>query len=252
VRWPHERYCDALGGEIARFADVARGADPSTPVPTCPDWTIAELVRHAGTIHRWAGRMVADLAPERLDRRQLDVNLPPDQAGWPDWLAAGADPLVAALRSADPDAPMWAWGADQHVRFWSRRMLHETTVHRADAELAITRDPAIDVEVAVDGVEELLENLPSAASFRPDVAALSGDGETLLLDCTDTDVDWIITLVPDGFRWRQGDGEADVAVRGTAADLLLFMYRRRRPDDPRFDRLGDETVLQHWLEHSAL
>src|SRR5439155_11719350 len=127
-----------------------------------------------------------------------------------------------ALRAADPDAPMWAWGADQHVRFWSRRMLHETTIHRADAEFAVARDPRVDIEVAVDGVEELLENLRGAAYFRPNVAELRGDGQTLHFGCTDTHVDWAVTLSPEGFTWRRGDGAADVSVRGDAADLLLL------------------------------
>ena len=34
--------------------------------------------------------------------------------------------------------------------------------------------------------------------------------------------------------------------------LLLLVYGRRRFDDARFDRSGDEQVLRHWLEHSAL
>jgi hypothetical protein len=32
---------------------------------------------------------------------------------------------------------MWAWGPDKHARFWSRRMLHETAVHR------VTGDPTL-------------------------------------------------------------------------------------------------------------
>ncbi|TLZ31476.1 MAG: maleylpyruvate isomerase family mycothiol-dependent enzyme [Gammaproteobacteria bacterium] len=252
MRWDHERYCDAIGDEIARFADAVRGADPAAPVPTCPEWTVAELVRHAGAVHRWAGQMVAALAQERLDRRQVVLDLPADEADLPNWLAAGAAPLVGALRAADPGAPMWSWGADQHARFWSRRMLHETTVHRADAEFAVARDPAIEVEIAVDGVEELLENLRSAAYFRPNVAELRGSGQTLRFECSDTDVDWTVTLQPDGYEWRRGNGEADVSVGAAAADVLLLVYGRRRPDETRFERTGDEAVLQHWLAHSAL
>ena len=30
---------------------------------------------------------------------------------------------------------MWAWGPDKHARFWPRRLLHETAVHRGDAYL---------------------------------------------------------------------------------------------------------------------
>ena len=84
MSWTHDRCCDAVEAEVARFADVVRGTDPSTPVPTCPDWTVAELVRHAGAVHRWAGQMVAALAQERLDRRQVVLDLPADESDLPD------------------------------------------------------------------------------------------------------------------------------------------------------------------------
>src|SRR2546427_822006 len=88
--WDHARYCDALEAEIERFAADVRGVDPATRVPTCPDWSIAELVEHVGAVHRWAGRMVADTLQERLDRKQLDLGLPDDRSAYAGWLAAGA------------------------------------------------------------------------------------------------------------------------------------------------------------------
>jgi uncharacterized protein (TIGR03083 family) len=248
----HHAYCDALTREIGRFAEAVRGADLATPVPTCPEWTLADLIEHTGIVERWAAEMVRQLAPERLDRRRLDVPVPGDRAQLPQWLADGAADVVAAFRESDPDAAMWAWGADKHARFWPRRMLHETTVHRADAELALGREPAIEPAVAIDGVDELLDNLPHAGYFRPQVAELRGDGESLHLHCTDADGEWTITLEPEGYRWDHGHTKATVAVRGPAADLLLLLYQRRRPDDGRYQVIGDDHVLTRWLEHSVL
>jgi hypothetical protein len=51
--------------------------------------------------------------------------------------------------------------------------------------------------------------------------------------------------------WEHGHGKADVAVRGTAADLLLMLYRRLPPAAPGIEILGDEGLLSHWLDHSA-
>ena len=250
--WEHAWYCDAVAVEIARFADAVKAVDPTIQVPTCPGWTVAQLVKHTGGIHRWAERMVRERAPERLDPRQLDLGMPADKADYPDWLAAGAGPLVATLRSAAPDAPMWAWGADKHARFWSRRMLHETTVHRADAELALGREPTIDAAVAVDGIDEFLDNLPHAAYFAPNVTELRGNGESIHLHCTDTEAEWMVTLGREGFSWEHRHAKAAVAVRGAAADLLLLMYGRRRPDSDRFEQVGDQAVLARWLEKSAI
>lgn len=249
--WTYEGYCDALEPEIARMADAVRGADLTTRVPTCPDWSLADLVEHAGIVQRWAAEMVRQLSPERLDRERMDVPVP-EPAARPDWLAAGAAEVVAAFRAADPDAAMWAWGADQHARFWPRRMLHETTVHRADAELALGRDPVIPAEVAIDGIDELLDNLPHAVAFRPHVQELRGDGETIHLHATGAGGEWTIRLEPEGFSVEHDHAKGTVAVRGAATDLLLLLYGRRAPSDDRFECFGDDALLNRWLEHSAL
>ena len=127
-RYSHPRFCDLAAGEVARFAEVVRGADPATPVRTCGRWTLADLVQHVGQIYRWAAGMVAELTRTRHRRRKADLPLPADPATWPDWLAEAQTLLVPVLRAADPEARMWAWGPDKHVRFWSRRMVHETAV----------------------------------------------------------------------------------------------------------------------------
>ncbi|MHB8621476.1 MAG: maleylpyruvate isomerase family mycothiol-dependent enzyme [Chloroflexota bacterium] len=254
--WDYARHIDAAGAEIARFAEVVRGVDLAVGVPTCPGWTLAKLIKHAGSIHRWAERMVRERTAERIDPRQVDLGLPAATAGYPDWLAAGAPPLLATLRTVDPETPMWAWGADQHARFWARRMLHETTIHRADAELALGRAPSIDPAVAVDGIDELLDNLPGAAYFAPRVAELRGSGESLHFHCTDGNLgaagEWTIRLGADGFTWTHEHGKAAVAVRASAGELELLLYGRLRADDPRFQRFGDEAPLSRWLENSAL
>ena len=110
---------------------------------------------------------------------------------------------------------MWAWGSDQHARFWPRRMLHETTVHRADAELAGGTDPSVDDAVGIDGVDELLDNLPSAVYFAPNVAELKGDGDTLAIVAGDGDGDSAgrSTSREDGFAWSHDDPDRSVGPR---------------------------------------
>jgi uncharacterized protein (TIGR03083 family) len=238
------------------MADLIRGANPTTPVPTCPDWTLADLVKHLGGVHRWAGRMVREQAPARIPSRLIELALPNQRADYPDWLADGGHLLMAALRGAEPDAPMWAWGADQHARFWSRRMLHETTVHRTDAEQALGREPRVDTSVAVDGIDELLDNLPGAAYFAANVTELRGNGESLECLATDTGDTWLIELYPDRFTWRHDSAAAhapaSAILRGTAADLYLLLWRRRPLDDARFALEGESSVLEHWLDKSAV
>ncbi|MGI8796523.1 MAG: maleylpyruvate isomerase family mycothiol-dependent enzyme [Acidimicrobiia bacterium] len=251
TRGSHQGYCDALDAEIERMAETVRSADLSMRVPTCPDWSVADLIEHTGIVQRWAAEMVRQLSPERLDRARMDVPVP-EPVARPDWLAEGAGDIVAVFRGSDPDASMWAWGADKHARFWPRRMLHETTVHRTDAELALEREPVIAAEVAVDGIDELFDNLPHAASFRPHIGELRGNGESLHFHCTDADGEWTIRLEPDGFSCERDHARGTVAVRGPAADLLLLLYGRRAPTHDRLERFGDDALLAWWLEHSAL
>lgn len=248
----YSQRCDALDAEISALAQTAGALDHATPISTCPEWDLANLIKHLGYSHRWAMTMVRDRAQQVIPFRQIDMQLPADKSAYPSWLAAGREPLLTVLTAADPDAPMWAWGADRHVRFWARRQLFETTLHHADVLLSIDREPAVEAAVAIDGVDEFLENLPHAAAFAPQVKELRGEGESLHFHCTDAEGEWMIQLRPDGFTWEHGHGKGSVAVRGPAADLLLLLYGRRKADDGRFQIFGDEGVLGRWLDKAHL
>ncbi|HEX7096163.1 MAG TPA: maleylpyruvate isomerase family mycothiol-dependent enzyme [Acidimicrobiales bacterium] len=248
----HREACDRLPSVIDRFAGVLAGADPTAEVPTCPGWSVAKLAKHVGITHRWASTVVRTRATERIDIRSIDAGVPSDPRDLPAWIRAGGEELVATLRDAPPGDATWAWGADQHVRFWSRRMLHEGTVHTADLELACGQQPsAIPPEQAVDAIDELLENLPHAAAFAPAIATLRGDGESLHLHATDVDGEWMIELHPDGFRWDHAHGKGTVAVRGRAGDVVLLLYNRLPASDERFTCFGEVALLERWVSASA-
>ena len=114
----------------------------------------------------------------------------------------------------------------------------------------------IEPAVAVDAVDELLELLPFADFFRPNVRDLRGDGETIHLHATDQVGGnlpgvWLITLEPEGFRWSHAHVKGAVAVRGAAQDLELFMYGRRKAADAKLDVVGDLSLLAYWSANSA-
>lgn len=250
----HLSHCTHLTAEITAFADLVAQADLTVPVPSCPGWDLAALVAHQGRVHRWAERTVATRAQARIDGAGLEER-PPTGVDAASWLRDGGDRLVATLLAVDPDEPIWAWGTDQHARFWSRRQLHETAIHRADAELALGRDPVVDPAVALDGIDELLDNLPAAGYFATATTELRGNGETIHLHATDgagRAGEWMITLLPDRFEYAHAHGKADVAVRAGTGDLLLLVYNRRSADDPRFEVFGDRSRLDFWLTRSAL
>ncbi|MEU4874426.1 maleylpyruvate isomerase family mycothiol-dependent enzyme [Streptomyces sp. NPDC021608] len=244
----------AVAAETARFVAGLRDADLTTAVPTCPGWTLADLVKHTGSVQRWFSGLLHARIQEPPRSREVDLQLPERQEDFPDWLADSATVAARAFAAIDPDLPMWAWGVDQHARFWARRMLFETLVHRVDAELALGRRPTVDRPRAVDGVDEFLVNLPFATPFAPDVAKLRGPDRTLRLRATDGEETWLVRLRPDGFGLdanADAAEAADATVHGAAADLLLLVYGRLRHDAAVFTPDGDKDLLTRWFAHSA-
>lgn len=250
----HAQHCDLLEAEVPRVDAAFRGADPMATVPTCPDWTVAELADHLGGIHRWVVHLVEHRITEPTGRRHLGLTPAPTDgtaADLADHLVEGMRSLVDALRSVDGDEPVWGWGGDT-AGWWSRRQLHETLVHRIDAQLAAGDDgwPAtVPPEVAVDGIDEMLANVVASAAFSPDVAELRGEG-TIHLHATDADGEWMITLTPDGFEVTREHGKGTVAARGAAADLLGALYQRGATD--RLEVFGDADLLSWWITKSAM
>ncbi|MCW7940712.1 hypothetical protein AAW14_01380 [Streptomyces hygroscopicus] len=258
---PYDSYRQAIERETLRFAEAVKGMDPATAVPSCPDWTLADLTRHVGALQRWFSTLLTRLVQEPPRSRDVDLGLPERAEEYADWVAAGVPDVAAVLRTTDPQAAMWAWGEDQRARFWARRMLFETLVHRVDAERAVGREPDIDPVLAVDGVDEFLVNLPYAGVFAPGVTKLNGNGETIAFQCADPaggiGEEWRVRLEPDGFRLLpRAEAEAtpsgpQAAVRGQAADLLLLLYGRRSYQEGAFEVSGEGEALDRWFAHTA-
>lgn len=248
----HLAACEALEDEVGRFADILRNVPMQAPVPSCPDWTITDLVFHLGTIHRWVEHLVRVRASARMPSSEMGLSAgPADDA----WIREGGNVLASTLRSTDPATPMWTWGADHHVAFWSRRQLHETLVHRVDLEIAVGADSRVDPTIAADAIEEFLTNLAPAATFSPNVRLLRGNGERLAVRATDTDAAWTILLTPAGFSVSagcNGSVPAAVSLSGPALPLLLVLYRRQPLSTETITIEGDRQVADLWLANSSL
>ncbi|MDX3310563.1 maleylpyruvate isomerase family mycothiol-dependent enzyme [Streptomyces sp. NPDC054884] len=244
----------AIAMETARFVAALKDADLTTAVPSCPGWTLAGLVKHIGSVQRWFASLLRSRIQEPPRKREVDLRLPERQEEYADWLADSATVAAEAFAATDPDLPMWAWGGDQHARFWARRMLFETLLHRVDAELALGRLPTVDRPSAVDGVDEFLVNLPFATFFAPHVAKLRGPDKAIRFRATDGEENWFVRLGSDGFGLDANPGAADSAdatVQAAAADLLLLVYGRQHLDAAVFACDGDNDLLIHWFANSA-
>jgi predicted lipid carrier protein YhbT len=130
-------------------------------------------------------------------------------------------------------------------------MLHETVIHRGDAELASRQTPVIDPDVAADTIDEFLGNLPSSGRAGQRLGELP-TGQSLHLHATDADGEWLIRFTGSGIEWERGHAKASAAVRGRLTLLLLFAYGRIGADDEALEVFGDEAILSSWQEITAL
>ena len=233
-------YLQHLEVDAAALAAAVEG-DPAAPVPSCPGWTVDDLVTHTGAVHRWVTEIVETRATERPPREEPG---PLPAGGLRAWFEEGAARLLAALHDADAAEPIWNWtGIGETVAFWHRRMAQETAVHRWDGEHARGKARAIDAALAVDGIEEVFGIFLPRALARGQVPAPGG---SLRLTCSDAEGDWLVRVEAGRARLGPPDGAADVTVRGSASDLLLFSWGRPPPGE--LEVSGDRAVLAQWQE----
>jgi uncharacterized protein (TIGR03083 family) len=235
-----------LEREGAALGDAADGVDPDVPVGIVPDWSLREVVRHIGGIHRWATAMLGERRTERWNTTLLEVvgGAWPDDDELVDWYRAGLAELVTTIRDAPPDFEGWAFlPAPSTQAFWARRQAHETAIHRADAQSCTAAVSGYDAAFAADGVDEVLFGF---AARRNDLPA---DPPVLRLEATDVDRVWTARLGPEVVD-AATDAEAavtpvaDCTVRAPASDLYLLLWNRRHPSAT--EVAGDPSVLDVW------
>ncbi|MDT7758968.1 MAG: hypothetical protein QOH27_4866 [Mycobacterium sp.] len=242
----------ALIEETKAFGEVIRGADPSTPVPTCPGWTLNQLFKHVGRGNRWSAQIIANRMLAPLDPRQVRDGKPPED---PDaaigWLNDGVQAVFDALDHVGPEMRVWTFTGPKPAGWWIRRRLHEATVHRADAVLALGDEFTIDPELAADGVSEWIDiNTMQADLHSPPLAR----GLALHLHATDDGLgptgEWTITNDEDGLNWSHDHTKGEAAVRGSATNLLLAVTRRKTSAEAGLEVFGDAAVWDGWLSRT--
>jgi uncharacterized protein (TIGR03083 family) len=252
-----DRFAAELRAEAGAFASTVDGADLALPVPTCPEWTLEQLVHHVGRAYYWAAAIVTSATTTFIPFESVPGAGLPEQPGkHGDWLRNGAEQLVSAVAETGAESTVWTWAQDSRAGFWLRRLTHETVVHRADAAFAAGRPYELAADLAADGVSESLELLASRMMVMPSpaLASLAGTGQTLHFHATDDGLgdagEWLIRCTPDGPLWEHGHGKADVAVRAAAADLLLVLTGRIDAGNVKIEVFGDDALFEHWRENA--
>jgi uncharacterized protein (TIGR03083 family) len=213
-----------LADGMDRFAAVLSAADLTTPVPSCPGWTLAGLAGHLGEVHTWVVVAIREGHPN------AEVTPPADPAAIPGWYREQADGLLAVLREVGPDGEAWTFGPKPRTaRFWFRRQQHETAMHLWDALSALPAgpepvryggDPTTAAARAHDAVDEVV------TMFFPRQVRM---GRIPALDRS-----LAVTALETGHRWLlAADGQPgpdpatiDAALKAPSEDLALLLWRR--------------------------
>jgi len=237
-------HIDALQREGQLLAAAAARIELDTPIPTCPEWRMRDLVRHVGGVHRWATGYVGDRRTE-----VWDVDLDDIVGTWPadpdliDWFRKGHTRLVHTLASAPPDLDCLTFlVAPSPLAMWARRQAHETAMHRVDAESPSNTITEFQPVFAADGVDELL----SCFITRP------GRGPKVISPCsihvhaTDTDDDWHLQIGLEEVVTSRSSNLADCTITAAAGELYLLLWNRQ--SDAGISIEGDRGLLALWRE----
>lgn len=215
---------------------LAAAQDLVAAVPTCPGWTVRDTVEHTGMVYAHKSAI-------------LDGTLTDTEGEWPppgldrtnttEFFDEQLHRLIEALRTRDPKTHVFAWyEPDQTVGFWVRRMMQETVIHRADVESAFGPPSPVDDEVAVDGIDELVERF--LCYDQESYAEAAGSGQRVLVETAGSA--WTATLGPDRATFDRSRGDADATVSGGPSDVLLALWNRLPYDAVRAG--GDAGALR--------
>jgi uncharacterized protein (TIGR03083 family) len=235
-------WLSALRADGPAFRAVIAEADPTAPVPSCPDWTVADLTAHLSQIYSWVARQVSRGVSSAPDRTRVDEPMPePSVAVFDERF----DALINLLDSIDPEMPAWNWApVAKKAVFWHRRMAHETAIHRWDAEFAIGRAEPLETKLAADGVGEVLDTwLPAGRGHCP--PARHG---VVALYASDLQQEWHVRLRENGGVALLDTGTIlddetpdRAAAGGTASDLQLVLWGRLTFDN--LELQGDGSLF---------
>tara|TARA_Y100001970_G_scaffold275945_1_gene377915 strand:- start:1733 stop:2473 length:741 start_codon:yes stop_codon:yes gene_type:complete len=238
-------YREQFEAATERIASLASG-DVQGPVPHIDDWTARDAIIHVGSVFSFVAQSIEQNAPLSDKGVAAWAN---DQANHPEtkqlsgWFKSNSEQLAEVVWSHLPDEEIWT---TSHViktaAFWMRRMTQEAVMHRWDIEAAHADTNPIDAEMAVDGIDEFYDFF--IAERLPD--AFAGNG-TVHLHATDAAGEWMITRRNDGIEVEKAHGKGDVAARGPASDLLLFVWNRKTHLE--LETFGDTELL---VEHQRL
>jgi uncharacterized protein (TIGR03083 family) len=216
----------AVRDQAAAFRSAVIQAGPNAEVSTCPGWDVRKLVQHLGRVYA----MVAlALTLEPGDERPKTPRPPADFDDALSWWDDQLTTMLRELSTSDPQRPVWSFFPGGTAETWTRRMAHETAIHRLDAEHALAglgpdhvHELIFDPQLAADGIDEMLTVLLPA---RGDWAERESKG-TVLYHAPDAGRAWLVEYRPGLPPLAGAPTDAALEVDATVAGTADAVYRR--------------------------
>ena len=232
-----ELFLRHLRADTDRMLDVATDLD--APVPTCPGWTVRDVLQHTGVV--FSHKVACMRLPGGPQQRSDWDHGPDDGAEVLGWFRERRDELVTELETRGPEAPSFTWyETDQTVGFWYRRMAQEAAVHRVDVESGTGAESPVDHDLALDGVDEVLDWFLVYQSRGADGDQPDAPGRGTVAVRTGEHI-WRVGLTPDGVGLSREPGPFEGLVSGEPSELYLWLWGRR--PDTAVVREGDPVLL---------
>lgn len=233
----------ALDRDSAAFLDACEVAGLTTDVVSCPGWNVSDLLWHLTEVYDFWRTIVAE---QRSTWDGYEQPPRPVFEALPAMFRHGRDALLATLSAADPATPVWTWSDNKTAGFVIRRMAQETGVHLWDAAAAADVVNPVDAVLASDGIDEFLSYFLNDTSEGADAV-----GGSVHIHCGDVPGEWTIReREGGGFDITREHAKGDCAIRGSASDILLVLWRRVPLSV--CDVVGDADVAARFVAHTNL
>jgi uncharacterized protein (TIGR03083 family) len=235
-------YLGVLRREGEAFADSVATAMEKT-IASCEPWLGTDLLWHMTEVHYFWKFIVETHA------MNPDGYVPRSKPADNDLLTeyrTGLIELINALSSIDPSRTCWTWAGIHDVAWVIRRMAHETAVHAWDSHRAAGNTAEIDAVLASDGIDEFV-HVMLMNDGREGEGTLSG---SVHIHCTDVSGEWLIIPTESSeIIVTREHAKGDCALRGSAQDLLLALWRRVPMSS--IEVIGNADVAHQFLNRTA-
>ena len=241
---------DSIVFHSSALAALAETQPTATPVPTCGEWTLADLTWHLGEVQDFWSYIITNRPAGPEDYRQPPR---PDDDELADFLRDATHRLVAALDRADPSDAAWSWADDHTVAFTARRQTHEAIIHHVDGVLACASAvPEIDGYLAADGVDEMVSVMLTGT---PEWGTFTREPGVVRLIATDAERVWTLrfgrmtgTSPASGKTYDlpapepvQSDVEVDTSIAASAWEMNRWLWGRGEDLTPSIE--GDPELM---------